>query len=168
VPCHAALLGTTAANSVGEYWRPGPFRTGALCFRRPGRPVENGFESFDGRLRDECLKVQFTGSSVANAIEVALHYNEQRSHSSLADRTPASFACQFTAVVERSAPMSVDRTSERPGQGFASPAHAALDPAFRLSEDGTYRGEAPYQIRGASTSSKGHSQGSLIWKIVVV
>jgi transposase InsO family protein len=27
-----------------------------LCFIRPGRPVENGFiESFNGRLRDECL-----------------------------------------------------------------------------------------------------------------
>jgi putative transposase len=30
-----------------------------LCFIRPGRPVENGFmESFNGRLRDECLNVE--------------------------------------------------------------------------------------------------------------
>ena len=31
-----------------------------LCFIRPGRPVENGFiESFNGRLRDECLNVEW-------------------------------------------------------------------------------------------------------------
>jgi len=31
-----------------------------LCLIRPGRPVENGFiESFNGRLRDECLNVEW-------------------------------------------------------------------------------------------------------------
>jgi putative transposase len=31
-----------------------------LCFMRPGRPVENGYgESFNGRLRDECLNVSW-------------------------------------------------------------------------------------------------------------
>jgi hypothetical protein len=31
-----------------------------LCFIRPGRPVENGFiERFNGRLRDECLNVEW-------------------------------------------------------------------------------------------------------------
>ena len=31
-----------------------------LCFIRPGRPVENGFiESFNGRLRDEWLNVEW-------------------------------------------------------------------------------------------------------------
>ena len=30
-----------------------------LDFIRPGRPVENGYiESFNGRLRDECLNVE--------------------------------------------------------------------------------------------------------------
>ena len=34
-----------------------------LCFIRPGRPVENGFiESFNGRLRDECLNVEWFSS----------------------------------------------------------------------------------------------------------
>ena len=39
-----------------------------LDFIRPGKPVENAFiESFNGRLRDECLNVhQFT--SVADVI----------------------------------------------------------------------------------------------------
>jgi transposase InsO family protein len=32
-----------------------------LCFICPGRPVENGFiESFNGRLRDECLSVEWS------------------------------------------------------------------------------------------------------------
>ncbi len=52
-----------------------------LCFIRPGRPVENGFiESFNGRLRDECLNVDF--SSLNDARETLArrrtHYNQQR------------------------------------------------------------------------------------------
>jgi putative transposase len=36
-----------------------------LCFIRPGRPVENGFiESFNGRLRDECLNVEWFSSLI--------------------------------------------------------------------------------------------------------
>ena len=40
-------------------WRPGRWgKEVELCFIRPGQPVENGFiESFNGRLRDECLNV---------------------------------------------------------------------------------------------------------------
>jgi len=67
-----------------------------LCFIRPGRPVENGFiESFNGRLRDECLNVEWfsslddAGQKLAKFRE---HYNQQRPHSALADRTPAAFA----------------------------------------------------------------------------
>ena len=67
-----------------------------LRFIRPGRPVENGFiESFNGRLRDECLNVEWF-SSLDDAREklgkFREHYNHQRPHSSLADRTPAVFA----------------------------------------------------------------------------
>ena len=36
-----------------------------LAFIRPGRPVENGFiESFNGRLRDECLNVSWFPTAV--------------------------------------------------------------------------------------------------------
>ena len=67
-----------------------------LCFIRPGRPVENGYiESFNGRLRDECLNVEWF-SSVDDARQKLTkfreHYNHQRPHSALADRTPAAFA----------------------------------------------------------------------------
>ena len=67
-----------------------------LCFIRPGRPVENGFiESFNGRLRDECLNVQWFSSMQDARQQLAKfrqHYNHERPHSALADRTPAGFA----------------------------------------------------------------------------
>jgi len=67
-----------------------------LCFIRPGRPVENGFiESFDGRLRDECLNVDWFTSLDDARRKLARfreHYNRERPHSALADRTPEAFA----------------------------------------------------------------------------
>jgi putative transposase len=67
-----------------------------LCFIRPGRPVENGFiESFNGRLRDECLNVEWFTSLDDSRQKLAKfreHYNRERPHSALGDRTPAAFA----------------------------------------------------------------------------
>lgn len=67
-----------------------------LDFIRPGRPVENGYvESFNGRLRDECLNVEVFFSLVDARRKLALwlhDYNHHRPHSALADRTPAEFA----------------------------------------------------------------------------
>ncbi len=60
-----------------------------LCFIRPGRPVENGFiESFNGRLRDECLNVEWFASLTDAQNKLAIwqdHYNHQRPHSALND-----------------------------------------------------------------------------------
>jgi putative transposase len=71
-----------------------------LDFIRAGRPVENGYiESFDGRLRDECLNVEifFTVIEAREKLERWRHdYNHQRPHSALADRTPAEFATVWT------------------------------------------------------------------------
>ena len=67
-----------------------------LCFIRPGRPVENGFiESFNGRLRDECLNVEWFPSlddAQRKLSKFREHYNRERPHGALADRTPAAFA----------------------------------------------------------------------------
>ncbi len=95
-----------------------------LCFIRPGRPVENGFiESFNGRLRDECLNVEWF-NSLHDARETLArwrnHYNQQRPHSALADRTPASFASSYAAAAERFAPIQTDMASAGPGQGRRS------------------------------------------------
>ena len=66
-----------------------------LNFIRPGKPVENAFiESFNGRLRDECLNVhQFASLAEAQAIIEAwrLDYNQRRPHSSLGHLTPNEF-----------------------------------------------------------------------------
>jgi putative transposase len=64
-----------------------------LDFIRPGRPVENAFiESFNGRLRDECLN-SHVFASVREAQTILdgwrADYNQVRPHSSLRDRTPA-------------------------------------------------------------------------------
>lgn len=61
----------------------------------PGSPWQNGKgESFNGRLRDECLNIEWF-SNLAEARVVIerwrQHYNEERPHSSLDYRTPSEF-----------------------------------------------------------------------------
>ena len=57
---------------------------------------ENGcIESFNGKLRDECLNVEvfFTLADARRKLGLWQHdYNHHRPHSALADRTPAEFA----------------------------------------------------------------------------
>jgi putative transposase len=103
-----------------------------LCFIRPGRPVENGFiESFNGRLRDECLNVNWFVSLEDARAKLAAwrtEYNTHRPHSALADRTPAAFAQIHTQGVGTRFDLSMVHTAAGgPSQGFASPAGAALD-----------------------------------------
>lgn len=69
-----------------------------LDFIRPGKPVENAYiESFNGRLRDECLNVNEFDSlrDAQNVIEAWRDdYNGRRPHGSLGDLTPLEFAQQ--------------------------------------------------------------------------
>jgi putative transposase len=67
-----------------------------LDFSRPGKPTDNAFvESFNGRLRDECLNVHWF-LSLADArskIEAwRRHFNESRPHTALGWLTPMEFA----------------------------------------------------------------------------
>lgn len=61
----------------------------------PGCPWQNGFaESFNGRVRDECLNAQaFVSVTEAQVITEAwrVWYNEERPHSSLGCQTPLEF-----------------------------------------------------------------------------
>ena len=70
-----------------------------LDFIRPGKPVENAFiESFNGKLRDECLNAHVFGSVIeAQAVLDAWRedYNLVRPHSSLQDRTPAAMGAMW-------------------------------------------------------------------------
>ena len=67
-----------------------------LDFSRPGKPTDKAFiESFDGRLRQECLN-QHWFLSLKDAQEKLdswrKDYNERRPHSALGNRTPQEFA----------------------------------------------------------------------------
>jgi putative transposase len=86
--------GTEFASKAMDLWA---YRNGVhLDFIRPGKPVENGYiESFNGKLRDECLNVEvfFTLADARRKLALWRHdYNHYRPHSALADRTPAEFA----------------------------------------------------------------------------
>ncbi|MBL7714069.1 MAG: IS3 family transposase [Bdellovibrionales bacterium] len=67
-----------------------------LDFIRPGKPTENAYiESFNGRLRDECLNASIFVSladAKAKLESWRLDYNEHRPHSSIGNLTPKEFA----------------------------------------------------------------------------
>ena len=67
-----------------------------LDFIRPGKPVDNGLiESFNGRLRDECLNTHLFWSmdDAREKLELwRLDYNSHRPHSALGGLTPDEYA----------------------------------------------------------------------------
>jgi putative transposase len=88
--------GTEFTSRAMDEWA---YRRGVtLDFIHPGKPVENGFvESFNGRLRDECLNAnQFLSIDDARCkIEAWWEdYNHHRPHSSLGQLTPSEFIRQ--------------------------------------------------------------------------
>ena len=70
-----------------------------LEFSRPGKPTDNAFiESFNGRLRQECLNQNWF-LSLADARETIENwrqdYNDYRPHSSLGQQTPSEFVADW-------------------------------------------------------------------------
>ena len=88
--------GTEFMSKAVEAWAF--YRGVQLDFTRPGKPTDNShIESFNGRLRDECLNVhQFLSLADAKAKIEAWRqdYNQQRPHGSLGQLTPDEFASQ--------------------------------------------------------------------------
>jgi putative transposase len=89
----------------------------------PGKPQQNAFvESFNGRLRDECLNEHVFGSlaEARRLIEAWREdYNQVRPHGSLGGRTPEEFArcsagakdrAEGAALIEGSAPSARSTT----------------------------------------------------------
>jgi putative transposase len=66
---------------------------------KPGSPWQNAFgESFNGRLRDECLNVEWFNNPAEAKVVVERwrrHYNEERPHSSLEYQTPIEFRLAY-------------------------------------------------------------------------
>jgi len=78
-----------------------------LFFITPGKPVENMYmESFNGRLRDECLNEHWF-MSLDHARQVIedwrIDYNTERPHSSLDNLTPE----EFIQKLKEKAPIAV-------------------------------------------------------------
>lgn len=71
----------------------------SLIHIQPGKPMQNGhIESFNGRLRDECLNATWFHNLADARRKIAdwrVEYNELRPHSSLGYRTPNEFAQQL-------------------------------------------------------------------------
>jgi putative transposase len=69
-----------------------------LDFSRPGKPTDNAqVESFNGRLRQECLNAHWFMSLADAQMKIEawrVDYNESRPHSALNWLTPAEFARQ--------------------------------------------------------------------------
>jgi putative transposase len=125
-----------------------------LDFIRPGKPVENGFvESFNGRLRDECLNVEvfLDATDAKSKLEQwRSDFNRNRPHSSLDDRTPAEFAAVAAGrpfalpIVDK----AVSPTS--PGSAIAGQKTPALDWPPRLPSEPLTRAkrlsERPFSV----------------------
>jgi len=79
-----------------------------LAYIQPGKPVQNAHvESFNGRLRDECLNVSWFRNLWDARVRIGAwcrEYNTARPHSSLRYRTPQAFR-ESCAPSPRNLPM---------------------------------------------------------------
>ena len=92
--------GTEFTSKALDEWA---YQNGVLLdFTRPGKPTDNGLcESFNGRLRDECLNVtEFMSIEHAKSqIEAwRVDYNERRPHGALGQLTPSEYATRGQAM----------------------------------------------------------------------
>ena len=74
-------------------------------FIAPGKPVQNAYiESFNGRLRDECLNLHWF-RSLADARQIVEEwrqdYNQARPHSALGGLTPEEYRLRRTTQPEQ-------------------------------------------------------------------
>ena len=138
--CNAMLKWTTDMSVAWHYIQP-------------GKPMQNGFmESFNGKLRDECLNEHVFGSlaEARRLIEAwRVDYNEVRPHSSLAYQTPEEFAAAWM---------------ERQGSGSAPDASACRRARSRQDQACGGREERPALTRpardGATDVRPGRKNGS--------
>jgi putative transposase len=104
-----------------------------LLHIQPGRPMQNGYvESFNGRLRDECLNANWFRNlrDAQDKVERwRQEYNTERPHSSLGYRTPEEYAKTCSEHTSRMAAIPPDPPvgigvshSGARGQGFAGAA----------------------------------------------
>jgi putative transposase len=98
--------GTEFYSQAMDRWA---YRHGVeLAFIRPGRPSENGYiESFNGRLRDECLNLHlfFGLDDGGQKLEVWwMDYNTTRPHRSSGQMTPTEYLATGSGLRSPTAP----------------------------------------------------------------
>ena len=124
-----------------------------LVHIQPGKPMQNGHvESFNGRLRDECLNASWfvnLADARAKIENWRQQYNADRPHSSLDYRTPEEFAKTCSELTSRMAanppapPVELSGSHDGArGQGFATPRKtgAPLPAARRRAHEGIATG----------------------------
>ena len=84
------------------------------AYIEPGSPWQNAYgESFNGRLRDECLKGEWLGNVAEAQVVIEMwrrHYKEDRPHSSLGYLTPAEFPQAYDC--QQAGPATLRATSK--------------------------------------------------------
>lgn len=125
--------GPEFAGSALDAWA---YRRGVkLCFIDPGKPSQNGYiESFNGKLRDECLNENWFVdlADCRRTVEAwRQDYNTERPHSSLGGKTPAEFA--------------MSGVTHSPACGLVEPSVGSMDNALsgcsRLVQEGATIGQ---------------------------
>lgn len=96
----------------------------ALHFIAPGKPQQNGrLESFNGKLRDECLNEHWFRDLDEARRELELwriDFNQRRPHSALGNLTPLEYASMLSVTP----PIVTGLPNSEPG--VAQPAHDAI------------------------------------------
>ena len=110
-----------------------------LHFIRPGKPVDNAFmESFNARLREECLNVNgFRSLKQAREVieELLIDYNETRPHSTLGFLTPKEFAQkEETMLLENSNAQWQHNWGAGEASGIGTARQRSLIPSRRVCE----------------------------------
>lgn len=89
---------------------------------QPGRPMQNGHvESFNGRLRDECLNTSWFWNLWDARRKIAAwreEYNQHRPHSALGYKTPEEFRRSWSEAIPSPSAVS-NRAGETVAQGQA-------------------------------------------------
>jgi putative transposase len=102
------------AYAVQDWLREAQIET---AYIQPGKPWQNGLnESFNGRLRDECLNAEWFANRTEAAVlieQFRRRYNEHRPHSSLGYRTPieARWASITGETTEKTRPPTTPKLS---------------------------------------------------------
>ncbi len=112
-----------------------------LIHIQPGKPTQNAYvESFNGRLREECLNVSWFQNLFDARRKIAAwrqEYNEERPHSSLGYRTPREFAEQVRGMSygKDGDEAALENAEERVSHFPTAPATGrggAIEPNYRI------------------------------------